>query len=122
MEGWINVDLHNEHPNIYRDDMIKLNKIPQVKYEIIYAAHSVMYVPYNYDREMFSRWYQLLEKGGKVIIEEADNKEEWEGIKYLRETEYLMDRLRWVGFKEVKLRELPSWSRHSQGYCVEGIK
>jgi|GEM_PF-4983472 len=118
---WVNVDLHYIHPDVIRDDMVSLKKINGL-YDLIYCAHAIMYVPNICLYRMFLRWRELLKANGKIIIEEATNKEPWEYVKYIRHPEVLIWKLSDVGFKNVKKVKRPEWSRHKGGYCIEGIR
>lgn len=125
MEGWTNIDLHFSHPLVIRDDITTLKKASlYIRDSVItiYCAHTLIYVPYSHTKSTFQRWYEILSQNGKAYIEEPENKEDWEGIKYLRRKEDVIEALQKAGFKHCHEISLPSWSRHSGGYCVEGTK
>ena len=122
LNGWLNDDLHHMDENILRDDMTSLRKIIEPVDEI-YCAHALIYVPLSLDIEMFTRWYEILKPNGKIFIEEPENKETWENIKYIRTQSYLITILETVGFS-VKPIPKPNWSRHgsARGVCLEATK
>lgn len=121
LEDWINIDLHHTKKGILRDDITKLSKITEPVY-LIYCAHALIYIPYEFDNDMFYRWYELLNPKGELVIEEPENKEGWESIKYLRPKEHIIAKLKAVGFIQVEETHRPSWSRHSGGYCIRATK
>ena len=128
MPNWMNVDLHFHHRDVIRDDMRTLNKIgfdyPNFKFELIYTAHAIIYVHPDEWTGMFKRWYELLQDGGKLIIEYPTTAEDWEQIKYLPDTETLIDELNILGYKNVTKINVPSYSIHtgSDNVAVEATK
>ena len=70
--GFVNVDIRKETGCDVIDDVGKLYKFSNERVELIYACHVLEHFGRHEYKKVLERWYNTLEKGGKLRISVPD--------------------------------------------------
>lgn len=83
IEGYLSVDMHSDTADI-KMDIMKLN-LPQDCADEIMSSHLIEHIPQHRAPEILEKWYNVLKRDGKLIIETPNIEELFKD--YLIQTE-----------------------------------
>lgn len=68
-EGYINVDLHYQHPNVINEDISNLSFVKVSEVTEIYAKDILEHLPFSIAINCLEKWYKYLKPDGKLFIQ-----------------------------------------------------
>lgn len=72
IDGWINIDIFSDNPNVIKDDVSKLKTVEDASTDIIYASHVLEHFGRYETEEILKTWHQKLKPGGLLRIAVPD--------------------------------------------------
>lgn len=72
LPGFLNVDILESHAVDLRDDISRLEKIPNNSIDLIYACHVLEHFSHADAIKVLQRWFEVLKPGGEMRVSVPD--------------------------------------------------